>query len=184
MADVTMAPCADMFETGAKVEVIRKKTLYAQNAQKLYEYYVKYPGFDAIPAADRERIEKKILKDTFDHVWQGTKEYFTRMDPGKILQAEKNPKVKMALVFRWYLGSSSRWAVQGDLNRKFDMQIWCGQAMGAFNLWVKGTPLERAENRYVGEVAHLLLQSGAYHYMKNLLIRMGVSPANFGQDVL
>jgi PfaD family protein len=184
MADVTMAPCADMFETGAKVEVIRKKTLYAQNAQKLYEYYVKYPGFDAIPAADRERIEKKILKDTFDHVWQGTKEYFTRMDPGKILQAEKNPKVKMALVFRWYLGSSSRWAVQGDLNRKFDMQIWCGQAMGAFNLWVKGTPLERAENRYVGEVAHLLLQSGAYHYMKNLLIRMGVSPANFSQDVL
>jgi hypothetical protein len=74
--------------------------------------------------------------------------------------------------------------VQGDLNRKFDMQIWCGQAMGAFNLWVKGTPLERAENRYVGEIAHLLLQSGAYHYMKNLLIRMGVSPANFGQDVL
>ena len=78
MADVTMAPCADMFEMGAKV------------------------------------------------------------DPAKIPQAEKNPKMKMALVFRWYLGSSSRWAVAGDPNRKFDMQIWCGQAMGAFNLWVKG----------------------------------------------
>ena len=184
MADVTMAPCADMFEMGAKVEVIKKKTMYAQNAQKLYEYYVKYPSFDAIPAADRDRIEKKILKDSFDHIWAGTKEYFSRVDPSKIPQAEKNPKMKMALVFRWYLGSSSRWAVQGDMSRKFDMQIWCGQAMGAFNLWVKGTPLEQAENRHVGEVAKLLLDSCAYHYMKNLLVRMGVPAETFREDVL
>ena len=184
MADVTMAPCADMFEVGAKVEVIKKKTMYAQNAQKLYEYYVKYPSFEAIPAADRERIEKKILKDSFDNIWKGTKEYFSRVDPAKIPQAERNPKMKMALVFRWYLGSSSRWAVQGDPNRKFDMQIWCGQSMGAFNLWVKGTPLEKAENRHVGEVANLLLNSCAYHYMKNLLIRMGAAPESFRGDIL
>ncbi len=184
MADVTMAPCADMFELGAKVEVIKKKTMYAQNAQKLYEYYVKYPSFDAIPATDRDRIEKKILKDSFENIWKDTKEYFSRVDPSKILQAEKNPKLMMALVFRWYLGNSSRWAVQGDLNRKFDMQIWCGQSMGAFNLWVKGTPLENAENRHVGEVANLLLDSCAYHYMKNLLIRMGAVPNLFRDDIL
>ena len=184
MADVTMAPCADMFEMGAKVEVIKKKTMYAQNAQKLYEYYVKYPSFEAIPAPDRDRIEKKILKDSFDNIWAGTKEYFSRVDPSKIPQAEKNPKLKMALVFRWYLGNSSRWAVQGDPNRKFDMQIWCGQSMGAFNLWVKGTPLEKAENRRVGEVANLLLDSCAYHYMKNLLIRMGAAPDFFRDDIL
>lgn len=184
MADVTMAPCADMFEMGAKVEVIKKKTMYAQNAQKLYEYYVKYPSFDAIPAADRDRIEKKILRDSFDNIWAGTKDYFSRVDPSKIPQAEKNPKLKMALVFRWYLGNSSRWAVQGDPNRKFDMQIWCGQSMGAFNLWVKGTPLEKAENRHVGEVATLLLNSCAYQYMKNLLIRVGVLSGVFQEDVL
>lgn len=184
MADVTMAPCADMFEMGAKVEVIKKKTMYAQNAQKLYEYYVKYPSFEAIPVADRDRIEKKILKDSFENIWKGTKEYFSKADPSKIPQAEKNPKMKMALVFRWYLGNSSRWAVQGDQSRKFDMQIWCGQAMGAFNLWVKGTPLEKAENRHVGEIANLLLRSCAYHYMKNLLIRMGADPDDFSQDVL
>ncbi len=184
MADVTMAPCADMFELGAKVEVIKKKTMYAQNAQKLYEYYVKYPSFDAIPVADRDRIEKKILRDSFDNIWKGTKEYFSRVDPSKIPQAEKNPKLKMALVFRWYLGNSSRWAVQGDPDRKFDMQIWCGQSMGAFNLWVKGTPLEKAENRRVGEVANLLLDSCAYHYMKNLLIRMGAAPDLFRDDIL
>jgi PfaD family protein len=184
MADVTMAPCADMFESGAKVEVIKKKTMYAQNAAKLYEYYVKYPSFDAIPQADRDRIEKKILKDTFANIWTGTKEYFSRVDPSKIPLAEKNPKMKMALVFRWYLGSSSRWAVQGAPDRKFDMQIWCGQSMGAFNLWVKGTPLEKAENRHVGEIANLLLDSCAYHYMKNLLVRMGVARESFQADVL
>ena len=134
--------------------------------------------------ADRDRIEKKILKDSFDSIWMGTKEYFSRVDPSKIPQAERNPKMKMALVFRWYLGSSSRWAVQGDLSRKFDMQIWCGQSMGAFNLWVKGTPLEKAENRHVGEVANLLLSSCAYHYMKNLLIRMGAAPERFREDIL
>ena len=184
MADVTMAPCADMFEMGAKVEVIKKKTMYAQNAQKLYEYYVKYPSYDAIPAADRDRIEKKILKDSFENIWSGTKEYFSRVDPGKIPQAERNPKLKMALVFRWYLGNSSRWAVQGNPDRKFDMQIWCGQSMGAFNLWTKGTPLEFPENRHVGEVANLLLNSCAYHFMKNLLIRMGAAPELFKDDVL
>ena len=130
---------------GAKVEVIKKKTMYAQNAQKLYECYVKYPSFDAIPAADRDRIEKKILRDSFDNIWAGTKDYFSRVDPSKIPQAERNPKLKMALVFRWYLGNSSRWAVKGDPDRKFDMQIWCGQSMGAFNLWVKGTPFEKRE---------------------------------------
>jgi len=184
MADVTMAPCADMFELGAKVEVIKKKTMYAQNAQKLYDYYVKYPSFEDIPTADRDRIEKKILKDSFGNIWAGTKEYFSRVDPGKIPQAEKNPKLKMALVFRWYLGNSSRWAVQGDPDRKFDMQIWCGQSMGAFNLWVKDTPLEKVENRHVGEVANLLLSSCAYHYMKNLLMRMGAAPECFQEDVL
>ena len=62
MADVIMAPCADMFEMGAKVEVIKKKTMYAQNAQKLYECYVKYASFEEIPAPERERIEKKIRR--------------------------------------------------------------------------------------------------------------------------
>lgn len=184
MADVTMAPCADMFESGAKVEVIKKKTMYAQNAARLYEYYVKYPSFDAIPGPDRDRIEKKILKDSFANIWSGTKEYFSRVDPSKIPLAEKNPKMKMALVFRWYLGSSSRWAVQGVEDRKFDMQIWCGQSMGAFNLWVKGTALEKAENRHVGEVAQLLLRSCAYHYNKALAQRLGVCPDCFKQDIL
>ena len=184
MADITMAPCADQFEQGTKVAVMPNKTLYAQNARRLYDDYTRYASWEDIPPSERERIEKKILKSTFAQVWADTRDYFSRTDPGQLLQAEQSPQKKMALVFRWYLGQSSRWAIQGREDRKFDMQIWCGQSMGAFNLWVKGTPFERAENRHVAEVASLLLHSCAYHAMKNLLLRMGVSPDTFSQDIL
>ena len=50
----------------------------------------------------------------------------------------------MALVFRWYLGQSSRWANAGEPTRKLDYQVWCGPAMGAFNEWAKGSFLEHA----------------------------------------
>ena len=76
MADVTMAPCADMFEVGAKVEVIKKKTMYAQNAQKLYEYYVKYPSFDAIPAAEQLRLPLHV--ESLDSYGCGTREFLRR----------------------------------------------------------------------------------------------------------
>ncbi len=184
MADVAMAPCADMFEMGAKVEVIKKKTMYPQNAQKLYEYYTKYASFDDIPQAEQKKIETRILKQPFDSVWASTKAYFGKVNPKQIEKAESNPKVKMALVFRWYLGQSSRWAVEGVEERKMDMQIWCGQSMGAFNLWVKGTPFEKRENRQVAKVAKVLMHSGAYHYMKNLCKLMGVSEADMKEDIV
>lgn len=35
----------------------------------------------------------------------------------KIQQAESDPKLKMSLVFRWYLGLSSTWANTGVVDR-------------------------------------------------------------------
>jgi len=67
----------------------------------------------------------------------------------------------MALVFRWYLGLSSRWAIAGDASRRADYQIWCGPAMGAFNAWVKGSFLEPAANRNVPQIALNLLEGAA-----------------------
>ena len=59
----------------------------------------------------------------------------------------------MALVFRWYLGQSSHWANAGDPARAVDYQVWCGPAMAAFNEWVRGSFLERPEERRVATVA-------------------------------
>ncbi|MCA1784567.1 MAG: 2-nitropropane dioxygenase, partial [Desulfobacteraceae bacterium] len=72
-------------------------------------------------------------------------------------KAESDPKHKMALVFRSYLGQSSGWAIQGTPERKMDYQIWCGPAMGAFNQWAQNSFLAGPENRKTPDLAMNLL---------------------------
>lgn len=159
--DVAMAPCADMFEAGVKVQVLKRRTLYAPRSTKLYDIYKRYDSLEHIPAADLEQLEKSIFRQPLDAVWQTTKSFFESRDPEQLAQAEANPKVKMGLIFRWYLGSSSRWPIDGDEARLADYQIWCGPAQAAFNDWVRGSFLEPAENRTVVQIARNLLEGAA-----------------------
>ncbi|MDW8226216.1 MAG: PfaD family polyunsaturated fatty acid/polyketide biosynthesis protein [Anaerolineales bacterium] len=174
MTDVIMAPAGDMFEMGVRVQVLKRGTMFAMRAQKLYELYTRYNAWEEIPAEEREKLEKTIFKRDFESIWRDTVEFFRERDPRQIERGEKNPKDKMALVFRWYLGLSSRWAIQGEDGREMDYQVWAGPAMGAFNAWVKGTPLEQPSNRRVVEVAHALLNGCAYLMRVRLLELQGV----------
>ena len=146
-ADVIMAPSADMFEMGVKVQVLKRGTMFPLRAAKLYELYSNYDRFDSIPAKQRVMIERDYFRCSFEEEWEKTREFFLQRDPEQINHGERNPKIKMALVFRSYLGKSSMWAKIGDATRKIDYQIWCGPSMGAFNEWVKGSFLEKMENR-------------------------------------
>jgi hypothetical protein len=67
----------------------------------------------------------------------------------------------MALVFRSYLGLSSRWAITGEPTRRTDFQIWCGPAIGAFNRWVAGSPLAQPGRRTVVQIGLNLLEGAA-----------------------
>ncbi|MCU0539264.1 MAG: PfaD family polyunsaturated fatty acid/polyketide biosynthesis protein [Desulfobacterales bacterium] len=160
-ADVTMAPAADMFEMGVKVQVLKRGTMFPHRAAKLYELYSAYERFDQIPARQREIVEKELLRSGFDEEWRNTREFFRARDPKQIERAEKDAKHKMALVFRSYLGRASTWAVTGEPTRRLDYQIWCGPAMGAFNQWTKGSFLEKPENRRIVTVALNLLFGAA-----------------------
>jgi PfaD family protein len=160
-ADVAMAPAADMFELGVKVQVLKRGTLFPYRAAKLYELYTAYAGYDQIPARQREILERDFFRCTFDQEWEQTRRFFVQRDPKQIDRAETDPKHKMALVFRSYLGRSSLWAIRGEASRKFDFQIWCGPAMGAFNQWAKGSFLEAPQNRRTVEVAMNLLFGAA-----------------------
>jgi PfaD family protein len=160
-ADVAMAPAADMFEMGVKVQVLKRGTMFPMRAAKLYELYRAHPSLDAIPAAERTQLEKTVFRLSLDEVWGQTKEFFLRRDPAQVPKAEADPKHKMALVFRWYLGQSSRWANAGVADRKLDYQVWCGPSMGAFNEWAKGSVLEQAKNRNVVTVAINLIYGSA-----------------------
>jgi trans-AT polyketide synthase, acyltransferase and oxidoreductase domains len=161
MADVTMAPAADMFEMGVDVQVLRRGTLFAPRARKLYELYKTYPGLDAIPATEREKVEGTMLRASFDQAWTSTRGFWMGRDPKQVERAERDPKHQMALVFRSYLGLASRWAIDGLATRESDYQIWCGPAMGAFNSWVRGSFLEDPEARGVVQVARNLLEGAA-----------------------
>ena len=96
----------------------------------------------------------------------------THWDPADYFDAD--PKHRMALVFRWYLGLSSRWANGGDPGRQLDYQVWCGPAMGAFNEWAKGSFLEQPRNRRVVTVALNLLYGAAVLLRLNMLRCQGV----------
>jgi trans-AT polyketide synthase, acyltransferase and oxidoreductase domains len=160
-ADIAMAPAADMFEMGVKVQVLKRGTLFAMRAAKLYELYRSHEGLDQIPASERAVLEKTIFRTSIETIWEQTKDYFRKRDPSRIERSEGDPKQKMALVFRWYLGMSSQWANSGEPSRSIDYQIWCGPAMAAFNEWVRGSFLERPENRRVATVALNILLNAA-----------------------
>jgi PfaD family protein len=161
MADVIMAPAADMFELGVDVQVLRRGSLFAVRARKLYELYRQWPSLEAIPEAERRRVEQDILRADIAAAWASTRAFWLSRDPAQVARAESDPKHRMALVFRAYLGLSSRWAIDGFAERAADYQIWCGPAMGAFNRWVRGSCLEPVENRRVLQVALNLLEGAA-----------------------
>jgi PfaD family protein len=174
MPDVSMAPAGDMFEMGVKVQVLKRGTMFAMRAQKLYDLYSRYNAWEEIPQTEREKLEKTVFKREFDAIWNDTAAFFAQRDPRQVERGNANPRDKMALVFRWYLGLSSRWALNGEKGRMMDYQVWAGPSQGAFNEWVKGTYLADPKNRRVVDVALQLLTGCAYLRRLQLLEAQGV----------
>jgi PfaD family protein len=173
-ADTAMAPAADMFEMGVRVQVLKRGTMFPMRAAKLYDLYRGNSGLDSLPETDKAFIEKQLLRATVEEAWRGTREYFLQRDPGQVERAERDPKHRMALVFRSYLGLSSRWANAGEPSRAMDYQVWCGPAMGAFNEWTRGTFLEKPENRRVVVVAQNLIYGAAMQLRLQYLRAQGI----------
>ncbi|MBW1798297.1 MAG: PfaD family polyunsaturated fatty acid/polyketide biosynthesis protein [Deltaproteobacteria bacterium] len=172
--DVTMAPAADMFEMGVTVQVLKRGTMFAMRASKLYEAYCAFNSIQEIPASVHTMIEKNIFHDSFENIWNETRGYFLNSDPRQVERAESDPKHLMALIFRWYLGKTSRWATSGEVSRRIDYQIWCGPAMAAFNEWVKSSFLEQLRHRKVVTVALNLLYGAAVIMRINNLRSQGI----------
>jgi PfaD family protein len=174
-ADVIMAPAADMFELGVKLQVLKRGTMFAMRAQKLYDLYKTYPSWEAIPEADRVQVEKTQFRTSFEEVWKLTREFWAKREPSQLARAEGDPRHRMALAFRWYLGLSSRWANAGEPGRQVDYQVWCGPAMGAFNEWARGSHLEHPQNRTVVGVALNLLYGACVQTRRAALRQQGVN---------
>lgn len=156
--DTGYAPAGDMFELGAKIQVLKKGVFFPNRANKLYDLYKHHGSINEIDKKTRKELQERYFKKNFDDIYEKCKKFYPS---SMIAKADKNPKVKMALIFKWYYGFSSRKALQGDKEHIVDFQINCGPALGAFNQWVKATPLEIWQNRNVDSIALELLDKTA-----------------------
>lgn len=173
-ADVAMAPAADMFEMGVTVQVLKRGTMFPMRAAKLYELYRNCSGLDDLPPIERDKLEKSLFRAPLEQIWQETRTYFLRRDPRQVERGDRDPRHRMALVFRWYLGQCAHWAKEGEPSRRMDYQVWCGPAMGAFNEWTAGSFLEDPARRTVATVAFNLLFGAAVLVRTASLRRHGV----------
>jgi trans-AT polyketide synthase/acyltransferase/oxidoreductase domain-containing protein len=152
--DTEYAPAREMFELGAKVRVLKKGLLFPARANKLYELYKQHNSLDEIDEKTRKQLQERYFKRSFSEV-------LSAINAQQIAEAERNPKHKMALVFKWYLDHGMNLALSGNDSARVDYQIRCAPALGAFNHWSKGTAFEKWRNRHVDQIAESLMQGAA-----------------------
>ena len=159
--DTAIVPAGDMFEIGAKCQVLKRGLFFPARANKLYELYRRHNSWEEIDEPTRRQIETKYFRKSAAEVYAETREYYLRVAPSEIEKAEKNPKHKLALIFRWYFVHTARLSLKGIEDQRVDFQIHCGPALGAFNQWVKGTHLEDWRNRHSDDIAERLMTGAA-----------------------
>ena len=170
--DTDYAPAGDMFELGAQVQVLKKGSLFAARANKLYALYSQYCSWDELPASSKKQIEDKYFGKSFAQVWSEVQQYHLQKGNSQTLEkAQKSAKHKMALVFKKYFSLSNEYALQGNRDKKVDFQVHTGPSLGAFNQWVKQTPIEDWRNRHVDEIAEKLMVETAV-FMQNQLNKL------------
>jgi trans-AT polyketide synthase, acyltransferase and oxidoreductase domains len=162
--DMAYAPAGDMFEMGARVQVLKKGVLFPMRGNRLYALYTHYGSLEEIPAAERSKIERSYFKRSLKEVWEGTLRHLAARGREKDREiALANPKVRMARVFQAYFAYSTILAFSGSTEDLVNYQVHTGPALGAFNQWVKGTKLEPWTERHVDEIAITLMDATARH---------------------
>jgi len=141
--------------------VLKKGLLFPARANKLYALYRQCNALEELDDRTRDEIQSKYFRRSFDEIYQETCTYYAAHDPQQVSRAERDPKHKMALVFRWYFVHSMRLALKGSMDQRVDYQVHCGPALGAFNRWVEGTDLQSWRSRHVDVIAERLMQATA-----------------------
>lgn len=160
--DTEYAPAGDMFEIGARVQVLKRGVFFPARANRLHALYTQYAGLADIPESIRRQIQDRYFQRSFDDVWNDIRHYLQATGrAGEAAQMEGSPKQKMARVFKWYFAHTTRLALSGDESRRVDFQVHTGPSLGAFNQWVKGGPIESWRNRHVDDIAERLMTATA-----------------------
>jgi len=144
--DTELAPSEHWFDWGGKARVLKRGSLFAARANKLYDLYRFYESWDAIPAALRKRIEDGYFQAGYAEILNGLRAQ------GTVPQGATQ-KQELMHVFRHYLAEGRRFALVGEAARRADFQLSASPALGAFNARVRGTALADWRNRHADALA-------------------------------
>ncbi len=162
--DTEYAPAGDMFELGSKVQVLRKGVFFPARGNKLHALYTHHDSLDDLPEKTRSLLERTYFRKPLDEVWTDVVRHLRMTGRAELAEsAARQPKQKMALVFRRYFGYSARIALEGRPDDKVNYQVHTGPALGSFNQWVRDTPHASWRHRHVDEVGLMLLDAAAAH---------------------
>ncbi|XVV00809.1 ACP S-malonyltransferase [Actinosynnema sp. CA-248983] len=164
--DTAYAPAGDMFEAAARVQVLRRGTMFAARANQLLQLYQRYDRWEAIPASVRDSVERTTFRRAFADVLRAAEQHYR--DTGRAeLVAAADPRRRMALAFRWYFAHSTAAALRGDPAERANFQVHTGPAIGAFNRFVSATELADWRLRHVDVVADVLMRGAAEVLRRN-----------------
>ena len=156
--DTTYVPEDASFELGGRAQVLKRGLFFPARANKLHDVYRASRSLEELEPELRQTLEERWFGEPLHAVW-------ARVAAGLSAEArrdaERNPKSRMALVFRSYLERASRYAREGDEQQKTQFNIPCGAAMGAANAWLEGGPLASWRNRHVDALATRLMDEAA-----------------------
>jgi trans-AT polyketide synthase/acyltransferase/oxidoreductase domain-containing protein len=150
--DTGFVPSLRLFDWGEQCQVLKKGVLYAARAGKLYDLYRFYPAWQAIPAAERERLEGRYFQADFASLLSQSRAQGHRGEPA-------DEKARMALVFCQYLRNARHYAITGQEDRVVDFHIDASPAVGAFNHWFTQQHAANAPLVSVAEMADRLMQA-------------------------
>ena len=147
----------DDFDADGRIQVLKRGTLFKARADKFYHIYCNADS-KPIESDVKKQIEDRYLGRTFEEVFEELKAS-GKLTSEEANQALCNSKIMLRNAAEWYLDKSVEWAKKDDKSHQADYMIMCGSAMGAFNMWAKGTELEQYENRTVGNVADAIMKN-------------------------
>ncbi|MDQ2583623.1 ACP S-malonyltransferase [Saccharothrix yanglingensis] len=171
--DTAYAPAGDMFELGARVQVARRGTLFAARATRLYELYRRHGSLEELDAATVASLESRFFRRPLAEVWRTTEEYLRRERPADLERALRDPRARMAQVFRAYFVDGTRAALRGGPGERVNAQVHTGPAMGSFNRYLKGTELAHWRKRHVDVLASRLMEDAVSVFAPWLRVMAG-----------
>ncbi len=161
IGETTQAPALDGFDHGTQVQVVRKGTLFAQRARKLYELFRFHDSLEAIAPAQLDKLEQTTFKRPLESILEELEDS-PNFGPS-------SAKERMAWVFSWYLRQSLRWGLTAEPGEDMSYQIPCDESMAAFNTYVAGSNLADRSSRHVAAIGQRLMQDGAALLSRRLM---------------